>query len=119
MKVLNILVILAVCAHISPAHATDAPSAEEGIAAPAVTPPAPPPAPEAEAPPVPTQMPAPMPAIQVAKKVELMDGSWALVDGDKVKISTDNGETWSKAPDQTWVAKDGSKLATKNGKILK
>jgi hypothetical protein len=86
---------------------------------PAPTPPAAPTAASNAMIPPPAQMPAPAPAIPLAKKVELMDGAWALVDGDTVKISTDNGENWTKAPDQTWVAKDGSKLATKNGKIAK
>jgi hypothetical protein len=55
----------------------------------------------------------------VAKKVELQDGSWALVQGEDVRISKDNGKSWAAAPDQTWVAKDGSKVITKDGKIVK
>ncbi len=69
--------------------------------------------------PTPAPVPAPSPTMPVAKKVELQDGSWALVEGETVKISKDNGKNWSSAPDQTWVAKDGSKLATKDGKIAK
>jgi hypothetical protein len=62
---------------------------------------------------------APATSANAAKKVELMDGSWALVEGENVKLSSDGGKTWTPAPDTTLEAKDGSKLATKDGKIAK
>jgi uncharacterized protein YdeI (BOF family) len=66
--------------------------------------------------------PAPVaaaPAAGAVKKVELKDGSWAQVEGDMVKVSKDAGKTWMPAPDGTHEAKDGSKVTTKGGKLVK
>ena len=121
MKNITFIAFFLAFAITSAAYATDsavapAPAAPAPIMAPA--PPGTPIAPAAAIP-TPAPVPAPAPLIAAAKKVELQDGAWALVDGDTVKISRDNGKTWSAAPDQTWVAKDGSKLATEKGEIVK
>lgn len=68
----------------------------------------------------PAPAPAAMaPAAAAVKKVELKDGSWAQVEGDSVKVSKDAGKTWAAAPDGTHEAKDGSKVVTKGGKLVK
>jgi hypothetical protein len=51
-------------------------------------------------------------------QVELKDGSWAKVATDgMVTVSSDGGKTWTKAPDGTWVSKDGmTTITVKDGK---
>src|SRR5690606_16584279 len=56
-----------------------------------------------------------------SKKVELKDGSWAMINSDhSVKISKDGGATWMPASDGTWESKDGmTKITTKGGMEVK
>ena len=58
-------------------------------------------------------------ADDTGKKVQLYDGKWVLIQGDNVKLSRDGGKTWKPAPDGTWDAKDGSRMSTHNGKIVR
>lgn len=108
MKMRIVLSVAAALALPALAHATDAPAAPAAAPAPA--------APAVDAP---ATAAVPGATVNTAKKVELMDGSWALVEGENVKLSSDGGKTWTPAGETTLEAKDGSKLATKDGKIAK
>ncbi|MDE3060296.1 MAG: hypothetical protein KGJ06_04735 [Pseudomonadota bacterium] len=61
---------------------------------------------------------APAAAAKADTKVELKDGSWAMVKADgSVTVSKDGGKTWMPAPDGTWMSKDGkTTITTKGGK---
>ncbi len=116
MKMRIVLSVAAALALPALAHAAEAPAAPAPApATPAAAPAAPAPAAEAPA----SAAATPATSANAAKKVELMDGSWALVEGENVKLSSDGGKTWTPAGETTLEAKDGSKLATKDGKIAK
>lgn len=54
-----------------------------------------------------------------AKPMELKAGGWVKVEGDKASVSMDGGKTWKAAPDGTHELKDGSKVETKGGMVVK
>lgn len=55
-----------------------------------------------------------------AKPMELKSGGWVKVDAmGKAMVSKDEGKTWAAAPDGVHELKDGMKVETKGGMVVK